>query len=307
MRIQYLLPFVLIALPQCRDDATGDPDGGDGETEIRGNQGSEGQEEDSDLIGSEDSWNYTTRDPSEIVDLGTYDGATLHDGTSGDPNAGNDDCDASIVAILRDFNQTHPDFEAYSGRAATTGLLESTLDEDGKPVFRSGTGDRNGNGSETQITSEASFADWYHDRDGTNHTFIATLQLSEEDGELTFDSEAFFPIPSDQGFGAEFDNHPSQNFLFTTEIHMTFVYRTGQTFSFRGDDDLWIFIDGRLALDLGGLHSRLEGSIDLDTLGLEDGTKYKMEIFHAERHTNASNFRIDTNIECFESPDIPVV
>ena len=94
-----------------------------------------------------------------------------------------------------------------------------------------------------------------------------------------------------------------KNFLFTTEIHATFTYGTGQTFSFRGDDDLWIFVNGRLALDLGGLHPATEGTIQLDaqatTLGITPGASYPIDIFHAERHTIDSQFRLQTNIPCF--------
>ena len=62
------------------------------------------------------------------------------------------------------------------------------------------------------------------------------------------------------------------------------------------------FVDGRLALDLGGLHPAIEGSAVMDSLGLTVGVTYPMDIFHAERHTDESNFRIVTTIECFQLP-----
>jgi len=159
------------------------------------------------------------------------------------------------------------------------------------------------------IQSTASFGDWYNTKAGVNMELKATLLLPETppgSGIHVIDTNAFFPIDG-QGFG----NTPGQahNFHFTTEIHVTFRYEAGQNFSFRGDDDLWVFINNKLALDVGGSHQALTGSIDFDAqaaaLGIVPGTSYPMDIFHAERQTLESNFRIQTNIDCFVP--VPVV
>ncbi|MDX2050956.1 MAG: fibro-slime domain-containing protein [Polyangiaceae bacterium] len=92
-----------------------------------------------------------------------------------------------------------------------------------------------------------------------------------------------------------FDGVP-HNYHFTFELNTKFKYKKGQVFTFFGDDDLWVFIDKKLALDAGGLHGRHEADVQLDTLNLVEGMEYELSVFHAERRTDQSNFEVTTNI-----------
>ena len=199
-----------------------------------------------------------------------------------------------LTAVLRDFRADHPDFESYLGSGAREGLVETMLGADGKPVYAPD--------GPTEVTSGPEFFDqWYRDTDGVNMRFEVPLALTETSpGTFVFDDSAFFPL---DGMGWPGEETMGHNFHFTTEIRATFQHRGGERFTFRGDDDVWVFVNGRLALDLGGVHGAIEGTIDFDALagelGIEAGRRYSLDIFHAERHTTESNFRIETSIDCF--------
>jgi len=64
-----------------------------------------------------------------------------------------------------------------------------------------------------------------------------------------------------------------------------------------------VFVNGRLAIDIGGVHSASMASVDFDAraaeLGITFGQTYAIDFFQAERHVTGSNFRIETSIACF--------
>ena len=104
----------------------------------------------------------------------------------------------------------------------------------------------------------------------------------------------------DQLKGTKIGKH---NFGYAAKIQATFEYVPGQYFDFYGDDDVWVFIDRRLAVDIGGQHGQVAGAVDLDTIGQNTGDKlvpgkiYDFHIFYVERHTGSSNFRMRTSID----------
>jgi len=87
------------------------------------------------------------------------------------------------------------------------------------------------------------------------------------------------------------------NFSFTSELRYPFTYRGGEVFSFTGDDDVWAFVNGVLAVDLGGIHQASSDSITLDdaaaqAFGLTVGGMYEIVLFQAERHVTQSNYKL---------------
>ncbi|MCP3903420.1 MAG: fibro-slime domain-containing protein [Planctomycetes bacterium] len=163
------------------------------------------------------------------------------------------------------------------------------------------------------ITSASTFDQWYRDTLGVNMSAPLPLLFQRQaDGTYVFDDATdeqyrdlggFFPI-EDRLLGNPGGN-PDRNYHFTFELHTEFTYDAdgNQFFRFVGDDDVWVFIDGKLAIDLGGVHSATEQNIDLSRLGLIDGGRYKLDFFFAERHRTQSNCRIETNICLETSPE----
>jgi|GEM_PF-6405684 len=191
-----------------------------------------------------------------------------------------------LKGVIRDFTDAHPDMGS-SLNSLIKGMVQPVLAADKKPVLSS-------TYNPASIHSPDSFAQWYRDVPGVNLTTVLPLYLNRtQSGTYQFNGNDFFPID-----GKLFSlGLPGRNYLFTMESHARFIYRGGETFHFAGDDDVWIFIDNRLAVDLGGVHTTAGASIDLDALGLVPGQVYDIDFFFAERRPVDSNFLLTTTLE----------
>jgi fibro-slime domain-containing protein len=226
------------------------------------------------------------------------------------------------------------------------GMVADDLDEEGRPVFASTghkvllpwldaegrpiaplrsyisirSGDIHG-AAEWQeggaLTTPENLSQWFRDVPGVNMSAAFPITLERQPGTNSYvfddrlathfaDTDGFF-IVNDKLMGNS--KGGNKNYHFTYELQTEFVYNegAGQTFTFRGDDDVWVFIDRKLAIDIGGVHSVVEQSIDLDRLEwLEDGERYPLHFFFAERHRTQSNFRIETSLQ-LEDINVPTV
>ena len=94
------------------------------------------------------------------------------------------------------------------------------------------------------------------------------------------------------------DGNGGRNQHFCFESHASFIFKKGLKFNFRGDDDIWVFINDKLAVDLGGTHLAAPGYVVLDKFmpNAEVGHTYPIDIFFCDRRTTMSNVRIKTNM-----------
>jgi fibro-slime domain-containing protein len=171
----------------------------------------------------------------------------------------------------------------------------------------------------------ARFSDWYNDVPGVNRSFLVDLRFVWNPVTMAYEyfNDDFFPLdngntatPLTNGlppYGHQVPGHTSHNYGFTMEFHASFTYfaRTNQTFTFRGDDDVWVFINGKRVIDLGGIHPSQDAVVNLDdiaaTIGLQDSLVYPLDFFFAERHVTTSMLRISTTLQLEPQTSVPTL
>jgi fibro-slime domain-containing protein len=245
-----------------------------------------------------------------------------------------------LTAKVRDFKEsnptdsvgTHPHFNNRNGCSAQelgVNTVQENLQTDGTadPAFP---GDnRNPKLLDPLPAAIAAcydppdrFADWFTDKSpDVNRPFLVDLQFDRDasTGMYVYQSNAFFPIDDGKPFrkihaddpgtfghlqkdsldGKDLSQH---NYGFTLELHTEVAYHEGgnQLLRFQGDDDIWVYLNGKRVIDLGGVHQTQKDSVDLDAakaaLGLEDGKTYPLDFFFAERHVASSTVLITTNM-----------
>ncbi|MEO8181264.1 MAG: DUF4215 domain-containing protein [Deltaproteobacteria bacterium] len=164
------------------------------------------------------------------------------------------------------------------------------------------------------------FNQWFTDSNQSVRV-ISTLDLTLQDAATgTFQFSAtganqFFPLDALGADGVDTAGN-AHNFHFTSEVRQWFeTTPEGELLEFTGDDDVWVFVNGQLTVDLGGIHSEILGSIELtedgqnsiltvqDVAGGATATSTidvpislnsvnEIVVFQAERHVTESNYTL---------------
>ncbi|MGL1937385.1 MAG: fibro-slime domain-containing protein, partial [Fibrobacterales bacterium] len=211
-----------------------------------------------------------------------------------------------LEATIRDFSHSHSDFENSTGcpgDRATENMVQDNLDNDRDPIKK------------WNLCQNNNFNQWFKN---TSQSKTTKRNLVLKNNGTVFEKldNSFFPINDFKTVNGNNNSnnyinsnqpHDSLNFHFCMEIHADFTYERGNNFYFKGDDDVWVFINGQLVVDIGGMHEAIEQTVNFDHLGLNEGDNYPFDFFFCERHTVASNLRIQTNLKLSQGITPPTI
>jgi fibro-slime domain-containing protein len=186
----------------------------------------------------------------------------------------------NVPSLLFDFKQIHPDTQKQI--EPDFGIIKKKLDSSGIPIY-------DNNGYHKTITSIDSFYSWFHHVpcDSVHNSSCNDLIKLHKSFILKkyrnnvwmHHNETFFPIDN-SGFGNEKMNH---NYGFTMMIEFDVInVDRDLKFSLSSDDDSWLFVNGSLIIDNGGIHATLGDTVTISTPYI--GSIHHVSLFYAERH-----------------------
>jgi fibro-slime domain-containing protein len=214
-----------------------------------------------------------------------------------------------LPVVYRDMIQRmdpggHPNFEVMPTRPmlfqGIVGPLGTPLDMDGKPAYATTPETDTTNATNGWTTNATDFSTWFRDSDYSK-TVLGSLTLTETpagSGTFVFAETQFFPLDG-LGWNDVPIDASAHNYSFTSELHYWFQWSGGEVLTFFGDDDVFVYVNKKLAVDIGGIHGPITDAVTLDDatntalgLGLVQGLVYEIAVFQAERHVTGSQYEL---------------
>ena len=265
-------------------------------------------------------------------------------------------------SLAQFFGSSRSAYEVSDASAANHLFLQSRYDEDGTFYYSAFENfaklENNGNFTLYNALGTPSNGSQYYFKRGNfmpyndlNFNSVANRNLYNSEGEALQPGETGYndPIYALEG---------TADFHFGMYVWADFYQPQGgqvennagtsskdMVFEFTGDDDMWVFIDGVLVLDLGGIHDAQSGSINFATGKVRytdtvlnstqaewhettlraqyeaanrggsvdwkgdtfaDGSSHRIQIFYMERGEGASNLKISFNLKTIPDGQLSV-
>lgn len=183
---------------------------------------------------------------------------------------------------------------------------------------------------EKEMDTSGNFTGYYSFSSDSQRAVLdqANKTFTLEDQDIAASDPRFSPFYS--GAAGSIDNSSASTYSFGMNMNMSFTVPTSGTvdgttggdpitYSFSGDDDVWIFVDGTLVLDLGGIHQAVNGTLDFSTLKWQTKdisyssnpnkiigsgtfsfnrslTQHTITVYYLERGAGMSNFSMRCNL-----------
>ena len=178
------------------------------------------------------------------------------------------------------LNRANTSF-AYTYNVLVQGIVKNRLTNDGKlqfnyknaGVFESP--EKQISGREVYQNVQFPFVKdangYYEFNSSKNHVHVDKSKkngqtLTLESGKQTVGSvSSFFPFNADGNYSPDYHFGMNMSIPFYINENGKDENNNPIKFEFSGDDDVWVFINGKLVLDLGGIHGAIDGSIDFST------------------------------------------
>lgn len=193
----------------------------------------------------------------------------------------------------------------YYNKGLEQGTVDYQLSDEYLPVAKGGA-----------LTSNRGLTDltrWFNAVEGKSASYTGNLKLDyrSDIAEFSFYKDEFYPLDEVDFSDGDAVNKDGHNHLFTMNFAVPFTaLLSGQErFEIVADDDTYVFIGDKLAIDLGGIHNAMPGRFTINKNGevyagvgaqdmaytgikVDDKTGSIVRIFHADRDSEDSVFKV---------------